>query len=810
MYDYTSITTATLNHDLSFMDSPLISLFPLAACSVCLWASSSLYSHAAPAMPPYAEDYEIVGDNGAWCWFSDPRAIWIDGSIIGGAVDNQGSIVAFSYNPDTGKHNAFKLHHKLNYDDHANPSFLVLPNKRIAAFYSTHGKTQDILYRITENPSDISAWGPEQTIRPNVEGRLGSCYTNPAQLSAENGRIFLLFRGANYKPNMVYTDDLESWSKPITLIQDEHTTGSVRPYLKAANNGRDKIFLAFTDGHPRNEPTNSIYFAFYKNGALWKANGSKIQDLSQGPVPPSRCDIVYDASKTMNKAWIWDVAFDNNENPVIVYAQFSHVMTKHSYWYARWDGDKWHNHKIVNAGRWFQRNDYLKDRSEYECNYSGGVYLDHDNPNVVYTSRPIRNVFEIERWETADMGKTWKSTPVTAESSRDNVRPFVVSDQSPESRVLWMYNYKYPGFTAFHSAIRTNTLASPASANFKKQDILAVARKVADWQIRNFPQQHSSRAPYSWLNGALYVGMFDWAELSGDPQYDKWLRKTFSRMIWQVGPYMYHADDICVGQAYLDMYAKHRDPIMKMPTQARADWVIANRDLDPAKMVHGSSRYYERWSWCDALFMAPPVYAKLYMLTGDKKYMEFADSEYKATYAKLYDPEECLFYRDASYIGKKEANGQKVFWGRGNGWVMGGLAEILKVLPKDDQRYRPFYEQLFLSMSKRLASLQQSDGCWHASLLDPASYPAPETSATGFITYALAYGINAGLLPKDEYLPIVRKGWEALVKSVDTEGKLCWVQPVGASPKNVQKKNTEVYGVGAFLMTAAEIWKLSQ
>lgn len=61
--------------------------------------------------------------------------------------------------------------------------------------------------------------------------------------------------------------------------------------------------------------------------------------------------------------------------------------------------------------------------------------------------------------------------------------------------------------------------------------------------------------------------------------------------------------------------------------------------------------------------------------------MKIADKEFKATYEHLYDKEERLFFRDGNYLDKREANGKKVFWGRGNGWVWGGLAEILKTLP---------------------------------------------------------------------------------------------------------------------------------
>ena len=169
-----------------------------------------------------------------------------------------------------------------------------------------------------------------------------------------------------------------------------------------------------------------------------------------------------------------------------------------------------------------------------------------------------------------------------------------------------------------------------------------------------------------------------------------------------------------------------------------------------------------------------------------------------------------MLFRSSRYFDQREANGKKIFWGRGNGWVIGGLAELLKTLPEADKEYRPFYQQLFVEMCESLAPLQGNDGYWHASLLDPASYPSPETSATGFIVYGLAYGVNQGYLDAETYLPVIQKGWAALTDAVEADGKLGWVQPVGADPKQVTREMTELYGVGAFLMAAAEVYQLTK
>lgn len=760
-------------------------------------------------IPNYAEDYSFVTNDGAWCWFSDPRAIYVDNKVYGGFVDKEGSIWAFSYDPVSQQREQYKLKDKFNYDDHANPSIMKLPDNRLVIYFSAHGGTVNspIYYAISKNPADISSWDDLQTIDPKMSGKLGTCYTNSAMLSDENNRTYLFFRGRNFKPTYVFSDDMKTWSNPVSFVVNDSIYGeSGRPYMKVTTNNKDKIFFAFTDAHPRDRATNSIYFMYYKGGKLYKADGTVISDKF-GSVTPSMADNVYDATKTFDKAWIWDIAFDENENPVLVYARFSHARSIHSYWYAKWDGKKWNNIKISDAAQYFMRNDYNnKNYLETEENYSGGVYLDHENTNVVYTSRPINNVFEIEKW-TLNNDK-WDVEAITEDSERDNIRPFVIRNHKEgQPSVLWMYNYKYPGFRSYDCAIRINQKAKGYDSRLTKEAVMSVSTAVADWQLRDYAKNpFNSGVARGWRNGVLYNGMFDWAVLSGQDKYFKYLKNIFDKEYWQVGNRMYNADDICVAQAYLDMYSLYKNEKMLIPTLARAEWVLEHEPGENIDITKGAS---DRWWWCDALFMAPAVYSRLYSITGNKDFMKFADKEFKATYNHLYDKEESLFYRDAKYFDKKEANGKKVFWGRGNGWVLGGLVEILKTLPENDKKYRPFYVQLFKEMSEKIASLQDKNGFWHASMLDPITYSDPETSGTGLFVYALAYGINEGYLSKEKYLPVVTKGWEALVSSVDTEGKVCWVQPVGQAPKSIEKRSTNVYGVGGFLMAACEVYQLS-
>jgi rhamnogalacturonyl hydrolase YesR len=212
--------------------------------------------------------------------------------------------------------------------------------------------------------------------------------------------------------------------------------------------------------------------------------------------------------------------------------------------------------------------------------------------------------------------------------------------------------------------------------------------------------------------------------------------------------------------------------------------------------------------------MAPPTLAKLAAITGDRSYLDLNDKFFQQTYDRLYDKQEHLYARDAVYLigatgeGKREANGQKIFWSRGNGWVAGGLVRLLKELPKNHPK-RGFYLTQYKEMMERIAGLQQPDGLWRSSLLDPASYPGGESSGTGFHTYAMAWGISNKILDRRKYLPVVKKAWTSLNALVQEDGRVGWTQPIGADPRrNFNADSWEVYGAGAYLLAGSEVVKL--
>lgn len=339
--------------------------------------------------------------------------------------------------------------------------------------------------------------------------------------------------------------------------------------------------------------------------------------------------------------------------------------------------------------------------------------------------------------------------------------------------------------------------------------VKAVLKKVADYQIRT-PLTHPGA---DWTNGALYAGMAEWAGIAGDDQYYTWLKAVGDKNGWTYNHRAdkrarYHADDYCVGQMYVELYRKYGDLRMITPMREYFDSILVNPSTaDLAFEFTDTYWATERWSWCDALFMGPTVWAKMASITGNSGYLDFMFQEYKATTDYLHNSEDHLYFRDSRYFSTPEANGARMFWGRGNGWVFAGLPVILRELPEGYQ-HKQYFETIFRDMGAKILSLQDAQGYWHASLLDPASYPNPEMSATSFFIFGLAWGISNGYFDKATYLPAVLKGWEAMVNSVWPDGKVGWIQPIGENPKNVTREMTEVYGVGAFLMAGTQVYYL--
>ncbi len=329
--------------------------------------------------------------------------------------------------------------------------------------------------------------------------------------------------------------------------------------------------------------------------------------------------------------------------------------------------------------------------------------------------------------------------------------------------------------------------------------VQTLAERVADHYLA-MPRPHH---PDSWMRASFYMGV-----LALDvPRLDDAIRGIAAPLDWKLRRRVYHADDHAMGQVYVELFHRRPEPAVIAPLQARFDYILAHRKTGSVDRAENPAEPHSVWSWCDALFMAPPAWVGLARATGNSAYLDFAVTEWERTSAFLYDPKAHLFYRDNGFLARREPNGEKIFWGRGNGWVVAGLARVLEQLPAGHPA-RPRFEQQLREMAAALVALQQPDGLWRSSLLDPASYPVAETSGSGFFCYGLAWGINHGVLDRATYLPATLRAWQGLVGCVTPEGKVTHVQQVGAAPVNFDPALTEDYGVGAFLLAASEVRRL--
>jgi hypothetical protein len=367
--------------------------------------------------------------SGAWSYFGDPRSVYHAGKTFTGWIGRRGEVVVASIERRTGETHRTVVRRFLSVDDHNNPSLIVRPDGRILVFYTPHsgkkwpprGVRRRMYYRLSRRPGDISRFGPERSLRTNTPGGLGYTYPNPVQLA--RGKLWLFWRGGNWQPSFSTSRDGRRWSRARTLVQGLRRQ---RPYIKYEGNRRDTIHFTFSPAHPKSRPT-SLYYARYRNRRFFRADGMRIATLRGLPIHFTRADRVYNVGSGGGRAWPHDIAIDENNRPVIVYTRRRNGgRGPDIFHYVRWTGNRWDDQRIVSAG---------EPRGGYT---SGGITLDHENPNVVYLSRRISGANEVEVWVTADGGRTWASRAITHDSDVSNIRPVSPRGLIEGNVILWM------------------------------------------------------------------------------------------------------------------------------------------------------------------------------------------------------------------------------------------------------------------------------------------------------------------------------------------------------------------------------------
>lgn len=460
---------------------------------------------------------DVVTKEGAWCWFADPRAIHfadaeagIDASYIG-YIDVHGNVKATQIDWKSNKRTEVLVRSYFQPDDHNNPTFIVLPDKRVMIFYTRHTDEAKIWYRISQKPGDITMLGEEKYLTT----KNNTTYPSPFILSDDPDHIYLCWRGINWHPTiarLTMPDENDNCSFDFGPKQIVQSTGA-RPYAKYYSNGKDKIYLTYTTGHPDNEMPNWLYFNVIDinngNGPILKdIKGSTLKKVADGPFNVNKTDSYAKSypytvvDKTANcRNWVWQIATDKDENPVIALTHIDNAKTTHVYHYARWTGSAWRDTWVQYGGHAFHQN----WNSTEKC-YSGGMALDPDSINNLYLSIPTKDgvynkdgVYEIWKYVIGDDGKVISQAQVTKNSEKNNMRPYILNGSvGSKARLAWMngdyyywmvktaYPKGYPTCVMIDTELPHEAVDLNAGANANAGDKTFTITKFASMDATNY------------------------------------------------------------------------------------------------------------------------------------------------------------------------------------------------------------------------------------------------------------------------------------------------------------------------------------
>lgn len=368
------------------------------------------------------------------------------------------------------------------------------------------------------------------------------------------------------------------------------------------------------------------------------------------------------------------------------------------------------------------------------------------------------------------------------------------------------------------AALATMTLTMQAKAWTRQQVADVITRVNGYWQ-----QHNKAEVRAFWDNAAYHTGNMEAYKLLGNTdwlgystrwaEHNHWMGATEPNpKKWKYRQYGEDQQHVLFGdwqicfQTYIDLY---------WIANAQGASARNERMVQRAKEVMGYEAYskaHDYWWWADALYMVMPVMTKMYRLTGDVKYLDKLYENLLYADSIMLDKETGLYFRDGKYVYPKHTteSGKKDFWARGDGWVLAGLAKVLQDMP-ESYAHRPFFVEKYQRLAAAVQRLQQKQGYWTRSMMDPSQAPGPETSGTAFFTYGMLWGVNNGLLDAKQYKKTIDHAWKYLTETaLQPDGKVGYVQPIGekAIPGQVVDQNSQAnFGVGAFLLASCEYYK---
>jgi len=341
--------------------------------------------------------------------------------------------------------------------------------------------------------------------------------------------------------------------------------------------------------------------------------------------------------------------------------------------------------------------------------------------------------------------------------------------------------------------------AQTNSTDITPQAVLGVMQRVADWQLAH----PITLRPTGWICSVGDVGMMALAGISGDAKYRDAMLAKGETNAWVLPQYQgrkYHADDQCYGQVCAELYFLYRDNRMIAPMREHFDWIIAN---PPPSRGLGNNLGQDQWSWCDALFMAPPTWMRLYAATDDTRYMDFAVTNWWRTADYLYDKDEHRFSATARSSPRPRRTGRNFLEPRQRLGLRRDRPDA--AIPADEQSRAPAFRAIVQGHGGENPVAAKAGRDVAREPARPGQLSDAGSQRFRDVHLRAGVGVNQGLLDRATYEPAVRKAWQGLVGCVDADGKLTHVQPAGSAPVKFAEDSTAPYGGGIFCSRAARL-----
>ena len=284
-----------------------------------------------------------------------------------------------------------------------------------------------------------------------------------------------------------------------------------------------------------------------------------------------------------------------------------------------------------------------------------------------------------------------------------------------------------------------------------------IGKRVAERFVLSPHTNFNKPAPpehITYPESVAWYGALTFTQLSGDKDLTSRLISRFDPLLAEASslvPPPVHVDNTIFGAVPLEIYIQTKQQkYLELGRQiADKQW----EDPTPEGLTK-QSRF-----WIDDMYMITAVQVQAYRATGESKYLDRAALEMAAYLDKLQQPNGLFFH----------APDVPFFWGRGNGWVAAGMAELLRSLPANHPQRARIMEG-YRKMMASLLKYQGKDGMWRQLLDHPEAWP--ESSCTAMFTFAMITGVKNGWLDEKRYGRAARKGWLGLVSYLDPNADL--------------------------------------